>query len=240
MISNLLLTGGPTHDFARTALEIASLLHEPAPGAQSISTTIVHEPIEFFDHLRRAAIGECEPWDLVTVYALRWRMGADRYESQRTEWAYDIDAVDVALIAAHVARGGGLLALHTAVICFDADPTWRALLGAAWNWERSSHLDLANVRVENTLVGAAHPLTARVESFEVIDEIYGFLDELDDIEPLLTSTQGGRAQPVLWARSVGAGRVVTDLLGHGLESLTQPTHRAILRRAAAWAIGDRQ
>ena len=41
----------------------------------------------------------------------------------------------------------------------------------------------------------------------------------------------GIAHPLLWARAVGAGRVVTDLLGHGVESVTHPAHRTILQRA---------
>ena len=39
---------------------------------------------------------------------------------------------------------------------------------------------------------------------------------------------------MLWARSVGAGRVVTDLLGHDAAAMTQASHREILRRAARW------
>jgi uncharacterized protein len=239
LTNNLLLSGGPTHDFAATSHEIASLLHETAPSAASITTTIVQSPTEFFDLLRAAAEGKREPWNLVTVNALRWRMEAARYASQRAEWAYEIDPVDLALIAGHVTSGGGLLAMHTAAICFDADPTWRRLLGAAWNWERSSHPEVASVFVDCTIAGTAHPVTAELEPFAIVDEIYGFLDQVDDIEPLLTATHGALAHPVLWARLVGSGRVVTDLLGHGVESLTHPTHRTILRRAAAWAIGDR-
>jgi type 1 glutamine amidotransferase len=39
---------------------------------------------------------------------------------------------------------------------------------------------------------------------------------------------------VLWARSVGAGRVVTDLLGHDVAAMDHPSHRELLRRAAHW------
>ncbi len=52
--------------------------------------------------------------------------------------------------------------------------------------------------------------------------------------PLLTGAHGGRAHPLLWARTVGAGRVVTDLLGHSLESFEHPVHRVVLQRAARW------
>ena len=238
MITNLLLTGGPTHDFANTSRELASLLREGSCDTPPIATTIVTDPTEFFARLRGSAVTDGEPWNLVTVYALRWRMEAERYASQRNDWAYDLDAADAALLHEHVNAGGGLLSLHTAVICFDADPVWHSLSGAVWDWERSSHLEVANVRIDTAAGGASHPVTAGVEPFEIVDEVYGFLDELPVLEPLLTATHGGRAHPVLWARTLGAGRVVTDTLGHGMASLTHPTHRAILCRAAAWAIGD--
>ena len=242
MITNLLLSGGPTHDFADTALALADLLRESPPAAAPIATTIVHDPDEFFERLHDGVDGvdgKSAPWDLVTVHALRWRMEAERYAAGRDEWSYSIDPNDTAALADYVRNGMGLLALHTAVICFDADPTWHALTGASWNWETSSHPLVDRVVVEPTIATEGHPITAGTESFELLDEVYGFLDEVDGIEPLLTGFHSGRAHPVLWARSVGAGRVVTDVLGHGVESLSHPTHRAILRRSAAWAAGGR-
>ena len=39
---------------------------------------------------------------------------------------------------------------------------------------------------------------------------------------------------MLWARPVGAGRVVTDLLGHDVAAMTHPNHREVLRGSARW------
>ena len=69
--------------------------------------------------------------------------------------------------------------------------------------------------------------------FTTVDEVYGFLDVAPDVEPLLTSAHGGAEHPVLWARPVGAGRVVTDLLGHDVGAVTHPSHREVLRRRRA-------
>ncbi len=215
------------------------MLAQRDTGSPWITTTIEHEPRAFFAQLRDGTSGKCAPWDLVTVNALRWRMEAQRYEAQRAEWRYVVDPLDIALLDTYVRGGGGLLALHTAVICFDADPLWHELTGATWNWDRSLHPEVGWVRVSCLPASAEHPITAGVGPFDVHDEVYGFLDESDGLVALLTGTHGGRDHPLLWARAVGDGRVVTDLLGHGVESLTHATHRAILRRAAAWATGDR-
>ena len=130
--------------------------------------------------------------------------------------------------------GGGLLACHAAVICFDGDPRWAACVGATWNWDRSMHPPLGEVHVEPTAAGAEHSITRGLDAFRTVDEVYGFLDVAPDVEALMTSSHGGAAHPVLWARAVGRGRVVTDLLGHDAAAMGQPVHREVLARAARW------
>ncbi|MEO6468188.1 MAG: ThuA domain-containing protein [Acidimicrobiia bacterium] len=234
MISNLLLSGGPVHDFDATSGAIAALLADGDPGP--IETTIVDDPTDAFARLRAGRAVGAPEWDLLTVNALHWRMEADRYADARERDAFDLGGADGELISAFVHAGGGLLALHTAVISFDAEPHWRALIGAAWKWEHSSHPPSAKVAVQVTAAGRRHPITAEIEAFCIVDEVYCSLDRDDDIEPLLTATLDGTVHPLLWARAAGAGRVVTDLLGHGVESIAHPAHRTILRRAAAWTL----
>jgi type 1 glutamine amidotransferase len=227
---NLLLSGGPGHEFDELADALARLLR-----ADGIETTVVTEPEKMLAELAAGDRGSAAAYDLLTVHALWWGMGADRFAALRAEQAYTLGADDAEVIDGFVRSGGGLLALHSAVICFDAEPTWHALCGASWNWDASSHPPVGEADVAVTDAGRVHSLTTGLEGFTVHDEIYGFLDEEPALSPLLTSSHGGRAHPVLWARDLGEGRVVTDLLGHGPESLADPTHRTILRRAANWA-----
>ena len=135
---------------------------------------------------------------------------------------------------------GGLLALHTAVICFDAHPIWKQLTGASWNWSASSHPPVGEFEVSITAAGSQHPVTAQAQNFLLADELYGFLDQVPDLIPLLTAPYLGVEQPLLWAQSIGSGRVVTDLLGHSVESLSNATHQDVLTRAAFWAARDPQ
>ena len=232
MTRNLLLTGGPTHPFAETAPLLVDLFADAG-----IDTVVVTEPVDAVAALRAAEAGAGDGFDLVTVHALRWRIDQARYADQRAAFAVDLAPDDLAVLDRFVRSGGGLLALHTAVICFDGDPTWRALCGAAWRWDVSTHPPLGPVDVTVTAAGEAHAITGGLGPFQVHDEVYAFLDEEDGLEPLLVGAYDGHAHPLLWARTVGAGRVVTDLLGHGPASLTEPTHRTVLARAAAWALG---
>ena len=227
---NLLLSGGPGHDFDLTSAALAKILASP-----DTATEIVTDPAHFFHLLQLGTNGQIEPWDLITVNALRWKMQVDRYAELRNEWAYSLRHQDIELMREFVTQGGGLLALHTAVICFDAHPIWKQLTGSSWNWSASSHPPVGEFEVAVTQDGLKHPLTAAAENFSITDELYGFLDQVPGLAPLLTARYLDRDQPLLWARSLGKGRVVTDLLGHSVESLSNATHQGILVRAAHWA-----
>jgi len=230
---HLLLSGGPLHDFAATSAALARLLDE-----QGLRTEIVDQPDEAVARLRAAAAGAEEPVALLTVNALRWGMAQDGYEAFRDEFAHRLTDPDAAVLDRYVRDGGGLLALHTAVICFDGHPVWRTLCGATWAWGTSAHPPLGPVTVAVTPAGREHPVTVGVDDFTVEDEVYGFLDEGDGLDPLVTGDHGGREHPLVWTRSVGRGRVVTDLLGHGPASLEHPAHRRLLTQAVAWARRD--
>jgi len=235
MTRNLVLRGGPGHHFGATTAALVELGRE-----LGVESTVVDDPTLAVRSLRASLDGEGERVDVLTVNALRWRMDQPRYASEREAFAHRLGPDEAATLAEHVRRGGALLALHTAVICFDAHPTWRELCGAAWDWQRSSHPPEGPCAIRVTDAGRRHPVTAGLEDFVIEDEVYGDLDEVDGLVPLLTGAHGGRAHPVVWARDVGAGRVVTDLLGHGPASFAHPEHRRVLMGALTWATaGDR-
>jgi len=223
--TNLLISGGPGHDFEATSAALVDLLAQ-----EGVQSTVFDDPHEALVALAATP----DSWDLLTVNALHWQIEAERHAHLRDTWAFSLCDRDAETIERHVRRGGGLLACHTAAICFDADPRWAACIGATWNWDRSSHPPHGPARISPTPAGQHHPLTAGIEDFTTVDEIYGFLDQDPDLVALLTSSHGGSQHPVLWARTVGRGRVVTDLLGHDAPAMTQPDHRKILRRAARW------
>jgi len=232
MSRNLILTGGPGHDFGAMAATVAEAL-----GAAGVASTVVDRP-EVACEMVVGADPDEPAFDLLTVLALHWGMDAERYAHLRDEHAYRLSDACADALLRFVTLGGGLLALHTAVICFDAHPTWRALCGAAWDWERSFHPPAGPATVEPTLAGRSHSVTRGLPAFTVTDEVYADLDLDAAVEPLLTSTHSGTEHPVMWAQHVGLGRAVTSLLGHDAASLGEPSHRMLLERSAQWAMGD--
>lgn len=230
---HLLLSGGPGHDFAAMSAALTAIATDAG-----FDTTVVTDPADAIDALRARDRRGAPNWQLFTVHALRWRMQPERYADERGRFAYTLDDDDAAALDQYVTAGGGLLALHTAVICFDAHPAWHSLVGATWNWELSHHPPVGPTAIGPTAAGRQHAITRDTMPFSLVDELYYDLDVDPGVAPLLVGRDGEHDQPVLWARAHGHGRVVTDVLGHGLESLDDAVHRTVLLRAARWAAGS--
>ena len=223
MARNLILTGGIGHPFADASAALADIL-----AAEGIVSTIT-EDIE-------AGLSALDGFDMVTVYALRWRMlVGEKYAPHREKWAFSLSDAGRRALAGFVEGGGGLIALHTAMVCFDDWPAWRTLLGAQWVWGRSAHPPFGPIEAAPT--GIDHPVMAGVTPFALRDEVYGHLDMEPGVEPLMAGDAGAGSWPLAWTRSVGGGRVFVDLLGHDRASLEQPMHRRLLGRGARWAAG---
>lgn len=222
----LVITGGIFHDFAATGPMVAGILRGAGLSAEVV-----------------AGMGPgmarlmADPTDLLVVHALAWSMTQNaKYAPYRSDFAWRMPHEARAAIGAHLARGGGLLGLHTAAICFDDWPEWGALLGAAWVWGRSHHPPPGPVTVE--IAAAAHPATAGAEGFALTDELYCDLALAPDAAVLATGRAAGVAapQPVLTAREgAGGGRAVWSALGHDAASFAHPAHASLLARAARWA-----
>ena len=222
---HLVVTGGPSHDFAATTAQLVEIA-----GAASLRTTV----LDSVDDMIESLAVEPRRWSVVTCNLLAWRM-EQRPAEDRGRWAFDLSDRGGEVIGAYVAEGGALLAMHTAVICFDAHPRWRELLGATWDWQTSDHPPPGDVLVEATGPDA-HELVEAGERFTVRDELYHGLDIDDSVTPLYRASIGETRAPAVWCREVGVGRVVVDVLGHDAGSLRAPPHRRLLERAYRWLL----
>jgi type 1 glutamine amidotransferase len=194
----------PWHDLPATSAALAHLL-----GPMTTVTAV--------DHLAAAIDGA----GLFVVNATAYRVET-----------VPGDATFVAAVQGFLARGGGLLAMHSATVAFPGQPAWRATLGAAWEHGRTFHPPLGPSKVSRTTV--AHPIADGLGDFEVVDERYTDLDVVAGVTPLFTHEEAGVSHPLVWAREVGGGRVVYDALGHDPRSYASGGHAELVRRAAEW------
>ncbi len=211
----MILSGGVAHDFAATSAALAGVLAEA--GVESRITEDI-----------AGALGRGPRHRLITVNALRCHDDGGWSESVGGA-SFALPRAARAALLDHLDRGGGVLAVHAASICFDDWPAWRRLLGASWVWGTSHHPPLGRAEVK---VHGGHPIVDGLDDFELVDEIYSDLDVLPEVRPLASSM----GQPLVWARPVRRGRLVYDALGHDVRSYESPAHRAMLRRAAHWLL----
>jgi len=221
----LVLAGGSphAHDFA----SIGSALVDRIEAAGHLS--------ELSDNPDDAACALIErKFDVLVIAGLWWQMRGEAYDQWRDDHQYQTPPSTGAAIAGFVSGGGGVVALHTAPVCFDDWPQWGDILGASWNWDSSSHPPYGMVRAT---VAAEHPIVAGIgSSIELHDEIYGGLDLRGDMTVLATARRhdGDPDQPVLWTRRYGQGRVVFNGFGHNADSIHHHQNGRIIDQSIAW------
>lgn len=223
------ITGGPdyAHDFLGP--------NGTGPALMTVLHNAGHQ-VECTDDIESGFLG-CADVDVVVINALRWRMLADQYAQWRDQWAFSPSAEARRSVLEFVESGGGLVACHTAIICFDDWDQWGALLGGTWVWGTSSHP--APAPVEVTIAEPSHPVVAGLTDMQLVDEVYGDLSMGDDVSVLATARRHAEdaEQPVVWARHAGRGRVVVNGFGHDVASITSPDHEQLLVQAVAWCAG---
>lgn len=215
MTRNLILSGGACHDFAETSAALAEVLAEI--GIES----------EITEDIAGALTARPEV-PLITMNALRCRMDDPAMAAHR-HLRFELPPEGRTALLDHLDRGGGLLAMHAAPLCFDDWRGWPRVLGARWAWSKSYHPPVGRTTVR---VHGGHEIVTGLSDFELVDEVYSDLDVQPDVTPLATA----EGQPMVWARVVRHGRVVYDALGHDVRSYHSPGHRLLLQRAARWLL----
>ncbi|MEX0978300.1 MAG: ThuA domain-containing protein, partial [Pirellulales bacterium] len=150
----------------------------------------------------------------------------------------------------YLSDGGGLAIIHFANGAFHASlpetptsdwPQYRNICRRVWDHAqgKSSHDAYGRFTVHVT---KDHPITAGLNSFETIDELYCNQQGEGPIEILATahSTVTKKDEPMAFVYSYGKGRVFQTVLGHAAESIRAPGESTLIRRGIVWAAGHPQ
>jgi type 1 glutamine amidotransferase len=130
----------------------------------------------------------------------------------------------------HVARGNGLLAVHSGTAGYSRMKRLRALLGGVF----VSHPELCPVTVEPR---GGHPLAAGSAAFTVEDEHYFMEMDDPDVDVFVTTRSRHGEQPGGWTRREGSGRVAVLTPGHNVEVWRHPSFQKLLLNAMLWCGG---
>ncbi|GAB3597758.1 ThuA domain-containing protein [Microbacterium tumbae] len=184
-------------------------------------------------------------------FATRRGMGLNRFVDARPETAdADVHLFYTAgggfpteqqqALADAVAAGKGVVAVHGANIMGmrddgGLDPAWAPHFATIGN-RYLSHGPGHHEGRHTIEIVAEHPVTAGVTDFELFDEYYEFELADEDVQILAQRRRAdGAVIPVMYAREVGAGRVVYLALGHDMRSWGEPSFRRLVIQSLQWA-----
>jgi putative heme-binding domain-containing protein len=137
---------------------------------------------------------------------------------------------------AFLARGGGLVVLHSAVISDKEPQKFAELIGYAWIPQGSKfrHGDH-----ELTFTDDVNPITRGYKKLQVTDEDYWPLEgKTQNAKVLATTPDDGGVWPMIWTYEHGKGRVFATILGHYLWTFDDPLSRLLILRGIAWSAGE--
>ena len=136
-----------------------------------------------------------------------------------------------------VEGGTGLVLVHFSCGAFQGWPEFVKIAGRIWNPKFRAHDPRGEFKVEIT--DKAHPITAGMEDFQTLDELYTCLDgsELIHVIAKATSRVDKKDYPMAFTHEYGKGKVFHSVLGHDVKALKPEAVGRLFRRACAWAAG---
>jgi putative heme-binding domain-containing protein len=149
-------------------------------------------------------------------------------------WNHDWSPARLAELDAFLARGGGLVLLHSALISDDAPETLATRFGLAAQPQRTKyrHGPTELHFAENP----KSPLVAGFSKLALVDETYWpMIGDRSKVGVLATAVEEGQEWPMLWTFEVGRGRVYASIIGHYSATHDDPLFRILVLRGIAWA-----
>jgi type 1 glutamine amidotransferase len=135
----------------------------------------------------------------------------------------------------YVKGGGNIVALHFACSSFQEWKEYGVLLGRVWKKGVGGHGPYGEFEVN--IKAPKHPITNGLKDFKTEDELYAKLTGDEEIEVLASaySDWSKRVEPIVFVKRYGKGRVVQNVLGHGIDSKQNPSFQKLLVRGVEWA-----
>ena len=139
-------------------------------------------------------------------------------------------------------KGASMIFLHHALVSYQNWPEFIKIAGGQYHTQpvavngdtlKASYEHDVNipVKVENK----KHPVTSGISNFEIVDEVYGGVEILQQVKPLLSTTHPKSMRYLAWINHYGNSDVIYIQLGHGPSGYSNPNFRKLLQQAIEWS-----
>ena len=143
-------------------------------------------------------------------------------------------------------KSTGLVALHHSIGAFDDWQEYEKIVGARYfhtesvrngkTYKKSSYKHDVDFHINITQ--KQHPITRRIDGFDIFDETYKGCFFQKDNNVLLATNESTSDKPICWTRQYGKSRVCYIQLGHGPSSYGNKNYRKLVSRAIKWSAGE--
>jgi putative heme-binding domain-containing protein len=149
-------------------------------------------------------------------------------------WDHDWAPNQLNDIDRFLAKGGGIVALHSSMV-IDQDPKGLADRFGLASFSKKRKFLHAPHRVDFPS-NLSDPIIHGFEHLDLIDEAYWEMaGDPARVTVLATAIEDGSPRPVVWKRETGGGRVFCTVFGHYAWTMDDPLFRALVFRGMAWA-----
>jgi type 1 glutamine amidotransferase len=139
-------------------------------------------------------------------------------------------------------NGVGLVVLHHAVCSYRNWPEYMRIAGGRYAhtpWikdgiEQPASTYTHDVEFMVKVGNHEHPVIKGITDFRIVDEVYGNMEILPTVHPLLSTDESNSSPLVGWVNPYGNSRIVALTLGHDKQAWENPAFIQILSQAIRW------
>ena len=141
-----------------------------------------------------------------------------------------------------VKDGKGLLFLHHSICSYQDWNDYKSYTGGKY-YEKMKDEAFGvstyrhDVKFRIQILEKSHPITRGVKDFEILDEVYGNLEVLPGVQPLLATNHPLSNKIIGWTFQKENSRVVYIEPGHDKNAYSNPSYQQLIRQAIIFAAG---
>ena len=133
-------------------------------------------------------------------------------------------------LVSFVERGKKLMGIHSATVVNEENKRFIEMIGGRFIHHSPHHEFIVKVAHPH------HPVVEGLMDFKITDELYVLDRTPSAASVLLTAFWENRAQPMLYIRAHGQGKVLYNALGHGPEAYENPNLEKLIIQGAKWLL----
>lgn len=139
-------------------------------------------------------------------------------------------------------KGVSMIFLHHALVSYQSWPEFIKIVGGQYHTHpvvvngdslKASYEHGVNIPVK--VEDKKHPVTRGISNFEIVDEVYGGVEILPHVKPLLSTTHPKSMHYLAWINRYGNSDVIYIQLGHGPSGYSNPNFRKLIQQAIEWS-----